>query len=85
MFSPLTAPQILLLAIASPTYVLLLASQKTGDENTTADLLFTRGLVSLILLEWFADQQQWSQSLHFPFLNPSIPFPFFNQHLLTMR
>ncbi|KAI9885031.1 MAG: DNA topoisomerase [Watsoniomyces obsoletus] len=51
---------ILLLAISAPTYILLLGSKIAGDKNTTADLLFTRGLVTLVLVEWFADQQQWN-------------------------
>ena len=51
---------LLLLSITTPTYIIMLASGVTGDEATTADLIFSRLLVGLVLVEFFADQQQWS-------------------------
>lgn len=52
---------ILLYAIATPTYIILLVSSIGHATMTTADLVFARGLMGLILIEFFADQQQWSK------------------------
>ena len=31
------------------------------------DLIFSQGMATLVLVEWFADQQQWSEfGAHFP-------------------
>jgi len=54
---------ILLFAIATPTYVILLVSTVGKDAMSGIDILFARGLMALILIEFFADQQQWSKSL----------------------
>ncbi|KAI9717734.1 MAG: hypothetical protein M1812_004463 [Candelaria pacifica] len=54
------AQSLLLFSITTPTYALLLASKITGNESTTADLLFSRGLVGCVLMAFFADQQQWN-------------------------
>lgn len=43
-----------------PTYVLLLASQVTGEQMLPLDIGFSQGLVGLVLLSAIADQQQWS-------------------------
>ncbi|KAI9835360.1 MAG: hypothetical protein M1837_003800 [Sclerophora amabilis] len=51
---------VLLFSITLPTYILLLTARITGDQSTTADLVFSRALVCLVLFEWFADQQQWA-------------------------
>lgn len=51
---------ILLFLIATPTYVLLLAS-KLGAPFGGGDIAFARVLMGLILVEFFADQQQWSK------------------------
>ncbi|KAI9837976.1 MAG: hypothetical protein M1819_006130 [Sarea resinae] len=51
---------LLLMAITAPTYIMVLASRLTGDGFTTADLVFSRGLILLVIAELFADQQQWS-------------------------
>jgi steroid 5-alpha reductase family enzyme len=51
---------ILLFLIAAPAYTLLLATQ-FEPELSSADLAFTAIELGLILTEWFADQQQWSQ------------------------
>jgi len=52
---------ILLFAIATPTYVILLASTIGKDAMSGIDVIFARGLMGLILVEFFADQQQWSE------------------------
>ncbi len=49
---------VLLFAITTPAYILLLASRQ-GENLTTVDTIFPRILLGLVLLEWFADQQQW--------------------------
>jgi len=49
---------LLLFAITTPAYLLLLASRQE-DNLTTADIVFPRILLGLVILEWFADQQQW--------------------------
>ncbi|KAF2091826.1 DUF1295-domain-containing protein [Saccharata proteae CBS 121410] len=54
------AQSVLLFAVTTPTYVLLLASKATGQDMTTADIFFARGLMALVLVEFFADQQQWT-------------------------
>lgn len=51
----------LLFSITTPTYILLLASRLTASEYQTADLVFSRGLMGLVLLAFFADQQQWRE------------------------
>lgn len=48
--------------ITTPTYILLIASRHTANEYQTADLVFSRGLMGLVLLAFFADQQQWRKS-----------------------
>lgn len=54
------AQSVLLFMIATPSYLLLLAS-RLSSEMTTGDIIFARVLMGLVLLEWFADGQQWSQ------------------------
>ncbi|KAI9822018.1 MAG: hypothetical protein M1832_003190 [Thelocarpon impressellum] len=54
------AQSLLLYSIATPAYVILLASNLTPTEATTEDLIFTRVIVGLVLVEFFADQQQWA-------------------------
>lgn len=54
---------ILLFAIATPTYVIMLASTVGKDAMDSIDIVFSRGLMALILVEFFADQQQWSKLL----------------------
>ncbi|APA10546.1 hypothetical protein sscle_06g053160 [Sclerotinia sclerotiorum 1980 UF-70] len=53
------AQSILLFLVATPSYVMLLAARH-GAQWTTADLIFSRGLVTLVVLEYFADGQQWN-------------------------
>lgn len=61
-----TAQSLLLLAITTPTYNFLLLSQLKDTATATAtkafalpDLLFSRFAFALIIIEYFADQQQW--------------------------
>lgn len=52
--------QILLWWIATPAYVLMLASRVGSDTMQLPDIIASRVLMVLILIEFFADQQQWS-------------------------
>ena len=54
------AQSLLLFFITTPTYVLVLAA-RFGAQMDSADLVFSRLLMGLVLLEFFADQQQWSK------------------------
>ncbi|KAH8664968.1 hypothetical protein BGZ60DRAFT_470690 [Tricladium varicosporioides] len=56
------AQSVLLFLITTPTYVMVLAARVGGiaAEMSTADLVFSRVLMGLVLLEFFADNQQWS-------------------------
>ncbi|KAI9751975.1 MAG: hypothetical protein M4579_005811 [Chaenotheca gracillima] len=51
---------VLLFSIATPTYILLLTAKVPETETPTADLIISRLLIGLVMLEWFADQQQWT-------------------------
>ena len=44
-----------------PTYVLLLTSRLTGNELGWVDIIFSAGLVALVMLSFLADQQQWGE------------------------
>ncbi|KAK6356979.1 hypothetical protein TWF718_001312 [Orbilia javanica] len=52
----------LLVAITTPVYLFLILTKNfpQTDANTTADVVFSRGMALAVLLEFFADQQQWS-------------------------
>ncbi|KAK4541436.1 hypothetical protein LTR36_008037 [Oleoguttula mirabilis] len=50
---------ILLFAVTSPTYILLLTS-RLHSPMSLPDTLFARTLMALVLFEWFADGQQWA-------------------------
>jgi steroid 5-alpha reductase family enzyme len=52
------AQSILLFLISTPIYVMLLAS-RFSEKMDTSDIIFARVLMGLVLLEFFADQQQW--------------------------
>lgn len=52
--------QLLLFLITAPTYVLLLCSRITGNELTQYDGLFSKLMFVFVLVEFFADQQQWN-------------------------
>ena len=51
--------QLLLLAVTTPTYVMLVAS-RLHPTMTTADAVISRGLMALVVFEYFADGQQWN-------------------------
>ncbi|KAF2850144.1 DUF1295-domain-containing protein [Plenodomus tracheiphilus IPT5] len=51
---------ILLWLITTPTYILLLSSRIQGNELTTYDTFFGRAMLVVVVLEFFADQQQWN-------------------------
>ncbi|KAF2634847.1 DUF1295-domain-containing protein [Massarina eburnea CBS 473.64] len=51
---------LLLFLITAPTYILLLSSHLTGNEFSIYDHLFSKGIFLVILLEFYADQQQWT-------------------------
>ncbi|KAH7371637.1 hypothetical protein BKA66DRAFT_469164 [Pyrenochaeta sp. MPI-SDFR-AT-0127] len=53
------AQNILLWLITTPTYVLLLSARITGNETTSYDTFFGRTMLFLVVIEFFADQQQW--------------------------
>ncbi|PQE13043.1 DUF1295 domain protein [Rutstroemia sp. NJR-2017a BBW] len=52
------AQSVLLFLVATPSYVILLAARK-GVPWSLADTIFSRGLITLVVIEYFADQQQW--------------------------
>jgi steroid 5-alpha reductase family enzyme len=52
--------QILLWLISTPTYILLLSSRITGDELTRFDTFFGRFMMFIVVIEFIADQQQWT-------------------------
>ena len=56
-----TIQSVLLWAVATPTYVLLLTSRLTGQGMSTVDTIFARVLMAMVVLEYFADQQQWGE------------------------
>jgi steroid 5-alpha reductase family enzyme len=45
--------------VTAPTYILLLAS-RLYPAMTTVEYVFARFLIVLIVVEWFADGQQWN-------------------------
>lgn len=46
--------------ITTPTYILLLCSRVTGNELSTYDNLFSKAIFLIVVVEFFADQQQWN-------------------------
>jgi len=54
------AQNLLLFAITTPTYIVLLVSRLNGDEMGTVDNVFSRLMFFLVVVEFFADQQQWN-------------------------
>lgn len=47
--------------ISMPAYIMLLTA-RLGDTMTTVDIVFARVLMGLIMIEFFADQQQWGNA-----------------------
>lgn len=58
------AQSILLFMVSMPAYVLLL-TERYGSEYTLVDTVFPRIMLGLVIVEWFADQQQWGMLLIF--------------------
>lgn len=55
------AQSLLLLLITAPTYVLLVVAHTQGPESFgLPDLVFSRAAFFFIIIEFFADQQQWN-------------------------
>ncbi|EPS44305.1 hypothetical protein H072_1704 [Dactylellina haptotyla CBS 200.50] len=52
----------LLVAITTPVYLFLVVAKNfpQSEVATTADTVFSRGMMLAVILEFFADQQQWS-------------------------
>ncbi|KAK6331092.1 hypothetical protein TWF696_003167 [Orbilia brochopaga] len=54
----------ILLAITSPVYVFLILAKNFPQHNSenvaTVDKVFSRGMMLAVILEFFADQQQWN-------------------------
>lgn len=51
---------ILLWLITTPTYILLLSARLSGNELSQYDSFFGRTMLVLVVVEYFADQQQWN-------------------------
>jgi hypothetical protein len=58
----LFSTQILLFLVTTPAYILLLSSLVV-KEITTQDLIISRIIMGLIIVEFFADQQQWGKCI----------------------
>lgn len=58
------AQSVLLFLIATPAYIMVLAARAGGGTMNGTDILIARGMMFLIIIETFADQQQWSS--YFP-------------------
>jgi len=63
--SMLNGSQLLLFLLTTPVYVELLVSRLTQERMNLTDIVFHRALFVLILIEFVADQQQWSKYLSF--------------------
>jgi len=59
VFFTSSVQSVLLFAVTAPTYILLLAS-RLYPAMTTVEYVFARFLIVLIVVEWFADGQQWN-------------------------
>lgn len=67
------AQSVLLFMVSTPTYVMLLTSRLT-EKMETPDIIFARVLMGLVVVEFFADQQQWgipstSKTINLLFVN----------------
>jgi steroid 5-alpha reductase family enzyme len=52
--------KILLFLITTPAYILMLVSHADSGKMNLPDIIFSRVLMGLVLIEFFADQQQWN-------------------------
>ena len=75
------AQSVLLFLISTPTYVMLLTA-RFGEGMNIADTVYARVLMGLVLVEFFADQQQWSK---FESLKRTIYFAYSPQTTKTQR
>lgn len=57
----LKGSQLLVFLITTPVYIELLVSRLAQERMNLADIVFHRALFVLILIEFVADQQQWSK------------------------
>lgn len=48
------------MSVATPTYLILLASRLSGDKLSLVDLIFVGYILALITIETIGDQQQWN-------------------------
>lgn len=74
---------VLLLLITAPTYAFVIAAYNQSTEVFgLPDLAFSRGALFLIIIEYFADQQQWNfqSAKHEYQTNARIPEPFKDQY-----
>lgn len=53
---------VILYLLAAPAYPILLSTQFRSEVDTS-DLAFVSFQLALITTEWFADQQQWGESI----------------------
>ncbi|KAF1996543.1 DUF1295-domain-containing protein [Amniculicola lignicola CBS 123094] len=79
------AQSLLLFLITTPTYILLLSARLTGNTLTTYDSLFPKLIFALVLVEFFADQQQWAfhaaKSLYHSTAKPPREYTYTRQQL----
>lgn len=77
------AQSLLLLLITAPTYVFVIVAHNQGPETFgLPDLAFSRAAFFFIIIEFFADQQQWNfhQAKHEYQTNARIPEQFKDQY-----
>ena len=77
------AQSLLLLLITAPTYVFVVVAQNQGPETFgLTDLAFSRAAFFFIIIEFFADQQQWNfhTAKHEYQTNARIPEQFKDQY-----
>ena len=55
---------VLLASVTFPVYALLLSERITGEGLLLVDMGFAGAIAALVVVEFVADQQQWSMSTH---------------------
>lgn len=74
---------LLLLLLSAPSYVFVILANSQGPETFgLPDLAFSRAAFFFIIIEFFADQQQWNfqNAKHEYLTNARIPEPFKDQY-----
>ncbi|KAJ5608860.1 hypothetical protein N7528_009427 [Penicillium herquei] len=74
---------LLLLLLASPSYIFVILANSQGPETFgLPDLAFSRAIFFFLIIEFFADQQQWNfQTAKHEYLNNArIPEPYKDQY-----